>query len=96
MTMAVRSTEELLGQLKTVLGENASDEALGLVEDFSDTLTGLSEQENWKQKYEENDAQWRQKYRDRFFSREAIPQEPEEAEERPKPRSYQDLFTTKG
>lgn len=93
--MAVRSTDELLTQLKTVLGDNASDEALGLVEDVSDTLTGLSEQENWKQKYEENDAQWRQKYRDRFFARDEQPAAPE-PEERPEPRTFQDLFTTKG
>ena len=93
--MAIRTREELLGQLKTVLGDNASDEALGLVEDFSDTMTGLAEQEDWKKKYEDNDAQWRAKYKERFFAP-AQPVEEQEEKERPEPRSYADLFTTKG
>ena len=93
--MAIRTREELLGQLKTVLGDNASDEALGLVEDFSDTMTGLAEQEDWKKKYEDNDAQWRAKYKERFFAPSPV-DEQEEKEERPEPRSYADLFTTKG
>ena len=44
-----------------------SDEDLALIEDVSDTLTSLSESENWKEKYETNDAEWRTKYRERFL-----------------------------
>ena len=93
--MAIRTREELLGQLKTVLGDNASDEALGLVEDFSDTMTGLAEQEDWKKKYEDNDAEWRAKYKARFFATSPVDGQ-EKEKERPEPRSYADLFTTKG
>lgn len=68
--MAVRTVEELLASIRTRIGDDQSDEAIALVEDVSDTLNNMknNNNENWKQKYEENDANWRQKYRDRFFS----------------------------
>ena len=69
--MAIRTTEEIMETLRTRVGEDTSDDALSFIEDVQDTLNSLSnnDNENWKQKYEENDAQWRQKYRDRFFSK---------------------------
>lgn len=68
--MAVRTIEELLASIRTKIGDDQSDEAIALVEDVSDTLNSMKNgsNEDWKKKYEENDANWRQKYRDRFFS----------------------------
>ena len=69
--MAIRTGEEIMETIRTRIGEDTSDDALSFIEDVQDTLNSLSnnDNENWKQKYEENDAQWRQKYRDRFFSK---------------------------
>lgn len=66
--MAVKTIEEIMGAVRARVGEDTSDEALAFVEDVSDTLSSLSNAEDWKKKYEENDAEWRNKYRDRFFN----------------------------
>lgn len=71
--MAVLTREEILNAVITRIGDDASDESLSLIEDLTDTITDFEnkanyEGQNWKQKYEENDAAWRKKYRDRFFS----------------------------
>ena len=72
--MAILSREDYLERLNTLVGEDNTDEALQIIEDFTDTFDNLSTQndnndnENWKQKYEELDATWRQKYRDRFMN----------------------------
>ena len=67
--MAVRKKDELLSAIRARLGDDTSDEALSLIEDFHDTLNDYDSRvgEDWKSKYEENDKTWRQKYRDRFF-----------------------------
>lgn len=91
--MAKRTKEELLDNLKSVLGENTSDEALSLIEDLTDSLTPPSV--DWEKKYNENDAMWRQKYRDRFYS--DVPQEEPEYErvEEPAPMKtkFEELFS---
>lgn len=72
--MAVLTREDYLERLNTLVGEDNSDEALQIIEDFTDTFDNLGTQndnndnENWKQKYEELDTTWRQKYRDRFMN----------------------------
>ena len=68
--MAIRTTEELLNMIRDKTGD--SDEDLALIEDVSDTLTSLSESENWKEKYETNDAEWRNRYKERFFNKEKV------------------------
>lgn len=70
--MAVIDKSKLMEQLKTFIGDNTSDEALSFVEDVADTYDDLQNKangdgEDWKKKFEENDAEWRQRYRDRFF-----------------------------
>lgn len=64
--MAVRTRDEILGSMKTVLGDNASDDALSLIEDFTDTMTDMESRlgEDWKAKYDENNASWEKKYKD--------------------------------
>lgn len=75
--MSVKSKDELLKSLKTVIGDNTSDEVLTLIEDITDTLdnsTGSSSEEDKKKiqelenKVKETDEMWRKKYTDRFFN----------------------------
>lgn len=75
--MAVVSKEELLNQVKEVLGENISNEALALIENVSDTLDDKSNDKTeelnkeiarLKEENETLDKTWRQKYTDRFFN----------------------------
>nr|DAW97090.1 MAG TPA: hypothetical protein [Caudoviricetes sp.] len=68
--MAIKTKDELIQSLNAVLGDNASDEALALMEDVSDTLDDNAARGavDWEQKYRENDAAWRARYRDRFMN----------------------------
>ena len=68
--MAVRTKEELLNDIKSIIGDSTDDTSIILLEDISDTFDELESRsaEDWKTKYEENDAEWRRKYTDRFFS----------------------------
>lgn len=99
----VRSAEELMNSIRTILGDNqTSDEGVALLEDVTDTLNSMQSQEqtDWKTKYEENDKSWRQRYTDRFFQgneqKEQSPIEqplPEANEpEEPQFKTYGDLF----
>ena len=71
--MAVKTMEELMESVRARLGDDQSDETLALLEDISDTYSDMKSRttdgEDWKEKYEANDAKWRQKYRDRFFNK---------------------------
>lgn len=107
--MAVKSKEELLSTVKTLIGDNPSDDAIALLEDISDTLdnsTGGSSDED-KKKIEELEKQikevdetWRKKYTDRFFS----PSDPkdkdddeqkddEEDDKKDSPKTFEELFS---
>lgn len=71
--MAVIEKKQIMEQLKTLFGDNNSDEVLSFVEDVSDTFDELQNKakgdgKDWKAEYEKNDAEWRQRYKDRFFS----------------------------
>lgn len=103
--MAVRSIAEILESVQTRLGEDTSDEALAFVEDITDTLNDFEnktkDEEDWKKKYEENDASWRKKYKDRFFgggkpSEEEIVDDFEgiEKDEEKTVKTFEDLFKT--
>lgn len=88
--MAVISKEDLLRRISERIGDDNSDEALSLLEDVSDTITDFEERdsEDWKTKYEENDAKWRKKYRERFENG-----EPDIEETSIEVKSYDDLFS---
>lgn len=91
--MAIRTKEEILESIRTRIGDDTSDEALALVEDVSDTMDSLSnaESEDWKSKYEENDAAWRQKYRDRFYN--TGKEDEDKDDDTPRQiRTFEDLF----
>ena len=99
--MAVKTLEELLTGIREILPDDTSDEAIGLLEDVSDSFNEAAkneENENWKKRYEDNDREWRQKYRDRFFntgSNDKDKQQAEEPEEKPVKKSFADLFEVK-
>lgn len=93
--MAVRSREEILNSIRERVGEQNDDETIAFIEDVTDTFTDLETRANgdgvnWKEKYEENDANWRKKYTDRFFSGE--PSEPEPEPEPEEKLTYESLF----
>ena len=80
--MAVKSKEEILDIVKKYVGDDTSDEALGFIEDISDTLESRENGEDWKTRFEENDAEWRRKYKERFFeAKEVVPEDGDEIRE---------------
>lgn len=70
--MAVLSKDDFINRVKALAGDNDDDETLSMIEDFTDTYNDLetrtNDTEDWKSKYEQNDAEWRNKYKERFFS----------------------------
>lgn len=97
--MAVKTREEILERFKSRLGENPDDETISFLEDVTDTLDDFEKRangdgEDWKSKYEENDASWRKKYTERFFSDEPNPEPNPEPKLEPDntPRTFSDLF----
>lgn len=90
--MAVKSKEELIESLKAVLGEEADDNSLTLLEDVADTFD--ANQLDWKQKYDDLDRDWRKRYRDRFFEDTDDSDEFSKEEEPKKKLTYADLFST--
>ena len=95
--MAIKTREELLKSLNTLIGDNSTDENLAILEDVTDTLkdyeSKTADQTDWKTKYEQNDADWRKKYRDRFTSGEEIKEEQEEdVEKDSKQLTFDSLF----
>lgn len=101
---AYASKEEFMGAIKSIVGENSTDEAIAFIENASDTYDSLTKVEetsdstDWQKKYEENDKQWREKYTARFFSKSDTPDvdvtktEPEQVSG----TQINDLFTEKG
>ena len=98
--MAIKTSEEIMNNLRTHLGDDSSDSALALVEDISDTLESLSSANNgtdWEQKYKDNDEAWRKRYRDRFFGSGNDDDDPDNNNKnnnntKNKPRTFADLF----
>lgn len=91
--MAVKTVDEIMAKVRERIGEDDSDEAIGFIEDISDTLESFSSGEDWKTKYEENDKKWREKYRDRFFtSKEEVEEDEIEEPEEKEKKKFEDLF----
>lgn len=91
--MAVKTVDEIMVKVRERIGEDDSDEAIGFIEDISDTLESFSNAEDWKAKYEENDKKWREKYRDRFFtSKEEVEEDDIEEPEEKEKKKFEDLF----
>ncbi len=100
----VKTKDEIMSTLKDILSERTDDAAISFIEDISDTLDSVSspiEGEDWKKKFEENDAAWRERYKERFFdgggdSRDGIAPEglPDEKEDEKETviETFDDLF----
>lgn len=73
------------------LGDRTDDEAIALLETIDNE--GVDE-ENWKQKYEDNDAEWRKKYTERFKEGKPEPKEEpiDDEEERQESLNLDDLL----
>lgn len=98
--MAVKTREEILTEVRTIVGEQTDDASIAFIENITDTLTDLEEKASgdgtdWKTKYEENDAEWRKKYTERFYNSEPENDPPEpKPNDPPKPKTFAELFTT--
>lgn len=89
----IKSKEELLNQIREVIGENVeSDAGIELIENVSDTYADLEDknQDSWKEKYED----MKKKYTERFFNSDG--KDPEEKhtdpDEKPPVPKFEDLF----
>ena len=73
--MAVLSHDDFMNTIKDLAGDNADDNTLTMIENFTDTFNDLetraSDTTDWKTKYEQNDNEWREKYKTRFFEGDA-------------------------
>lgn len=94
--MAIRTRDEIMAQLQTMVGEDTSDETLSFIQDVSDTLGDNNSAQRITQletQLEEQDKEWRKKYRDAFFT--GKPDDSyEEEPEKTRPKRFEDLFTT--
>jgi len=73
VTIMVLTKEQIMEQVKGIIGENTDDASLKFLEDLTDTFDDYETKvngdgEDWKKKFEDNDKEWRQKYQERFFS----------------------------
>lgn len=90
--MARLSKDELIKKIKKYVGDRTDDETIEIIEDISDSVDASDEENEWKQKFEENDKMWRDKYISRFFEeKEDDLESPTEHEEK-EYKSYDDLF----
>lgn len=90
----VLDRNSLIQRIKEYVGDNDDDNTLSFIEDVTDSINSY-DNEDWKTKYEENDASWRQKYKDRFFNAGSDKDETDDILTPPKPKTYryEDLFT---
>ena len=98
----ILTRDEFIKAISERIGEDNSDEAIALLENVSDTYDDLAgraegDGEDWKAKYEENDAQWRERYRARFEGRgedttEVVVDEETKEETEDEPETFEDLF----
>lgn len=101
--MAVLSHDDFMRTVKELAGDNADDNTLTMIENFTDTFNDLearaSDTTDWKTKYEQNDNEWREKYKSRFFEgkegtdpTEIIGEQKEDITDDGKDISFDDLF----
>lgn len=101
--MAVLTKEKLLESVSERFKDDTSDEVLSFIEDITDTINSYDSMDDWKTKYEENDAAWRQRYKERFFSTDVenpkyetvIVSEETVDDSENEPSKYEDLFEKK-
>ena len=90
--MAIKTSEEIIASINSILGDNNSDEALELLTDIRDTLGSQTDAQRiteLEQQLKEQDDTWRKKYRDAFLNG---ADESFDEEENKTPRKFEDLF----
>ena len=94
--MAVLSHDDFMNAVKGLAGDNADDDTLTMIENFTDTFNDLetraSDTTDWKTKYEQNDNEWREKYKARFFEGDVLRDQKEDNTDDGKDISFDDLF----
>ena len=95
----IRNKDDLLRAINERFTDDNSDEVLTLIEDVTDTFNDLetraADSINWEEKYNSLDADWRKRYRERFFSSDYQPEDPEEFEDDEEPElktKFEELF----
>lgn len=91
--MARLTRDELIEKVRKYVGDRTDDETIEIIEDISDSIDS-SDDDEWKQKFEENDKMWRDKYISRFYEKKEDELDtPTEHEEKEKEyNSFEDLF----
>lgn len=94
--MAKRTDSELLQAIGDALPDATTDEAIALLTDVRDTLSGNANsaqiERDYQQRLDELDSSWRKKFKETFY---APVDEPRggKGEEKDKPKTrYEDLF----
>ena len=91
--MAKLTKDELIEKLRKYVGDRTDDETIEIIEDISDSIDS-SDDDEWKQKFEENDKMWRDKYISRFLEKkeDELDTPTEHEEEEKEYNSFEDLF----
>lgn len=68
--MAVKTREDLMQSVNTILGDRSDDVALEFIQDMTDTLNDFASHNGvyTQEQYDALDNNWRTRYRERFFS----------------------------
>lgn len=94
--MAVKTKDDIMAALSAKFGDDSSDDVIAIMEDVADTFSDYENRyggEDWKKKYEDNDAEWRKRYKERFLSAEDVKEAQEEqVQEDTEKRSFDELF----
>lgn len=98
--MSIKTKDEILSLIRDKFIEDSSDDAIGIIEDISDTFTDLENKakgdgKDWKAEAERIDNEWREKYKARFFSsssKEDDEVESDDVDDTIKNYNFDDLF----
>ena len=90
--MAKLTKDEHIEKVKKYVGDRTDDETIEIIEDISDSID--SSDDEWKQKFKENDKMWRDKYISRFLEKkeDELDTPTEHEEEEKEYNSFEDLF----
>lgn len=104
--MAILTHDDFMNRVKSIIGEDTSDESISLLEDFTDTIKDLETKASanggsvaeYEQKLKDLDKSWRDKYTARFFDggssdEHALLEHNDEGGAEDTPQKFDDLFT---
>lgn len=91
--MARLTRDELIEKVRKYVGDRTDDETIEIIEDISDSIDS-SDDDEWRQKFEENDKMWRDRYISRFLEKkeDELDTPTEHEEEEKDYNSFEDLF----